>query len=311
MSTAEKRLNMIVLPKMFRTPLFAPGSRPELLAKAQQSSADALVFDLEDSVAADAKDEARHHIAQSLKTGLSKPTYLRVNNPRAGDFASDLAVLRQAPSLHNVMGILLPKADDAQDVLAVTGPLSELETEAGLGPRSLAIVPLIETCIGLRNSYDICRASAAVTGIGLASAEQGDFMADLGGYWTASSAALLYARSKLVVDARAAGVQWIIDGVFMNLKDNEALRVESRLARELGFVSKMAIHPTQLDVLHEVFSPSDAEVEYARGVITAFRDGVARGAGAVKFRGMMVDYANVRLAERTLSLAGQVEQEVL
>ena len=295
--------------KMFRTPMFAPGSRPELLAKAQQSNADALVFDLEDSVAANAKDEARRNIAESLKAGLSKPMYLRVNNPRAGDFASDLAVLRQAPNLHNVMGILLPKADDAQDVLAVAGPLSELETEAGLLPGSLAIVPLIETCIGLRNSYDICCASVAVTGIGLASAEQGDFMADLGGYWTPSGAALLYARSKLVVDARAAGVQWIIDGVFMNLKDNEALRAESRLARELGFVAKMAIHPTQLDVLHEVFSPSEAEMEYARGVIAAFRDGVARGVGAVKFRGMMVDYANVRLAERTLALAGQVEQE--
>ena len=302
---------MSALPKMFRTPMFAPGSRPELLAKAQQSSADALVFDLEDSVAADAKDEARRHIAQSLEAGLRKPTYLRVNNPRAGDFESDLAVLRQAPSLRNVMGILLPKADDAQDVLAVTGPLSELEAEAGLGPGSLAIVPLIETCIGLRNTYDICRASAAVTGIGLASAEQGDFMADLGGYWTPSAAALLYPRSKLVVDARAAGVQWIIDGVFMNLKDNEALRVESRLAREIGFVSKMAIHPTQLDVLHEVFSPSEAEVEYARGVVAAFRDGVACGAGAVTFRGVMVDRANVRLAERTLSLAGQAEQEVL
>jgi citrate lyase subunit beta/citryl-CoA lyase len=138
----------------------------------------------------------------------------------------------------------------------------------------------------------------------LASAEQGDFMVDLGGRWTPRSLALAYPRSKLVVDARAAGVQWLVDGVFMNLKDTDMLREECLIARELGFVGKMAIHPTQVDVMHTVFSPSELEVTYARGLIAAFREGEARGVGAVKYEGMMVDYANVRLAERTLSLAG-------
>jgi citrate lyase subunit beta/citryl-CoA lyase len=138
----------------------------------------------------------------------------------------------------------------------------------------------------------------------LASAEQGDFMVDLGGRWTPRSLALTYPRSKLVVDARAAGVQWLVDGVFMNLKDTDMLREECLIARELGFVGKMAIHPTQVDVMHTVFSPSELEVAYARGLIAAFREGEARGVGAVKYEGMMVDYANVRLAERTLALAG-------
>jgi citrate lyase subunit beta/citryl-CoA lyase len=110
----------------------------------------------------------------------------------------------------------------------------------------------------------------------------------------------------MVVDARAAGVQWIVDGVFMNLKDLAALRAECEQARELGCNGKMAIHPTQVDVMHEVFTPSAEEVEYARGLIAAYREGEARGVGAVQFRGMMVDYANVRLAERTLAL-GQAQ----
>lgn len=297
-------MNTPPLMPLFRTLLFAPASRPELLAKAQVGQADALIFDLEDSVPLQAKDEARRHVAAALAAGLRKPMYLRIANPRGGDFRADLAVLQQAVDPARLMGVILPKADDAADVQAVAAQLDALEAQAGWTPGSLAIVPLVETCLGLRNAYDIARASARVRGMALASAEEGDFMVDLGGRWTPRSLALSYPRSKLVVDTRAAGLSWLVDGVFMNLKDTDALRAECLLARELGFVAKMAIHPTQVEVMHEVFSPSADEVDYAQGLLAAFREGEARGVAAVKFRGMMVDYANVRLAERTLALAG-------
>lgn len=287
---------------MFRTLLFAPGSRPELLAKAQLGDADAMIFDLEDSVPSNAKDEARKNVSAALALGLKKPMYLRISNPRAGDFMADLSVLSGC-SLLNVAGVVVPKADDARDVQTVAQGLSDIEAKAGVRDGSLAILPLIETCLGLRNTFDIAKASPRVSGMSLASAEQGDFMVDLGGRWTPRSLALAYPRSKLVVDSRAAGLQWLVDGVFMNLKDTEALREECMIARELGFVGKMAIHPTQVEVMHTVFSPSAEEIAYARGLLAAFREGEARGVGAVKYEGMMVDYANVRLAERTLSLA--------
>jgi citrate lyase subunit beta/citryl-CoA lyase len=287
---------------MFRTLLFAPGSRPELLAKAQLGDADAMIFDLEDSVPSNAKDEARKNVSAALALGLKKPMYLRISNPRAGDFMADLSVLGGC-SLLNVAGVVVPKADDARDVQTVAQALSGIEAMAGVQDGSLAILPLIETCLGLRNTFDIAKASPRVSGMSLASAEQGDFMVDLGGRWTPHSLALAYPRSKLVVDSRAAGLQWLVDGVFMNLKDTEALREECMIARELGFVGKMAIHPTQVEVMHTVFSPSAEEIAYARGLLAAFREGEARGVGAVKYEGMMVDYANVRLAERTLSLA--------
>jgi citrate lyase subunit beta/citryl-CoA lyase len=288
---------------MFRTLLFAPASRPELLAKAQAGAADALIFDLEDSVPVNGKDEARSNVAAALGAGLTKPMYLRINSPRAGDFRADLALLEQAANLANVIGVILPKADDAHDVQQVADALSAIEAARGAPAGSLAIVPLIETCLGLRNTFELCRASPRVAGISLASAEEGDFMVDLGGRWTPRSMALAYPRSKMVVDARAAGIEWIVDGVFMNLKDLAALRTECELARELGCTGKMAIHPTQVEVMHEVFSPTAQEIEYAQSLIAAFREGEARGVGAVRFRGMMVDYANVRLAERTVSLA--------
>jgi citrate lyase subunit beta/citryl-CoA lyase len=290
--------------KMYRTLLFAPGSRPELLAKAQLGDADAMIFDLEDSVPLNAKYEARKNIADALAAGLKKPMFLRISNPRAGDFIADLQVLANASSLVNVAGVVLPKADDAEDIQAVAKALKVVESKHNMQEGTLSILPLIETCLGLRNGFDIAKASTRVIGMALASAEQGDFMVDLGGRWTPRSLALAYPRSKLVVDARAAGVQWLVDGVFMNLKDTDMLREECLIARELGFVGKMAIHPTQVDVMHTVFSPSELEVAYARGLIAAFRDGEARGVGAVKYEGMMVDYANVRLAERTLALAG-------
>ena len=287
--------------KMYRTLLFAPGSRAELLSKAQLGAADAMIFDLEDSVPLNAKDEARKNVQQALALGLKKPMYLRISNPRAGDYLADLGVLANQ-SLVNVAGVALPKADDAQDIETVSKALQEIEIKAGIAVGSLSILPMIETCLGLRNSFDIAKSSKRVSGMALASAEEGDFMVDLGGRWTPRSLALNYPRSKLVVDSRAAGLEWIVDGVFMNLKDTQMLREECLIARELGFVGKMAIHPTQVDVMHEVFSPSAEEIEYARGMIAAFREGEARGVGAVKYQGMMVDYANVRLAERTLAL---------
>jgi citrate lyase subunit beta / citryl-CoA lyase len=288
--------------KPLRTLLFAPCTRPELMAKAQDSTADGLIFDLEDSVPVHAKAQARQAVAQALAHGLKKPTLVRINHPRAGDALADLEALGHRP-LSSLMGVILPKAEATADIEWLSARLAEIEARGGWSAGSLKILPLIETCLGLRNTYDLARASERVCGMSLASAEQGDFMVDLGGRWTPASLALAYPRSKMVVDARAAGLSWLVDGVFMNLADASALQAECLLARELGFIGKMAIHPNQVDVMHQVFSPSAQEVEYARGLLEAFRAAEAQGIGAVRYQGMMVDYANVRLAERTLALA--------
>ena len=286
---------------LYRTLLFAPCARPELMAKAQDSQADALIFDLEDSVPEQTKPQARLNVREALAQGLRKPVFVRINHPRAGDSQADLDALSAAPSAH-LVGVILPKAEQAADIEALAKQLDALEARSGLPRGHLKILPLVETCLGLRHTHDMAKSSDRVCGMSLASAEQGDFMVDLGGRWTPSGLALAYPRAKMVVDARAAGLSWLVDGVFMNLADLQALENECLLARELGFVGKMAIHPTQIDAMHRVFSPSEAEIEYARGLLAAFRAAEAQGIGAVRYRGMMVDYANVRLAERTLSL---------
>jgi citrate lyase subunit beta/citryl-CoA lyase len=287
--------------KLFRTLLFAPCARPELMAKAQDSQADALIFDLEDSVPVQTKPQARQNVREAIAQGLKKPVFLRVNHPRAGDCQADLDALGLYP-VPQLAGVILPKAELAADIETLDKRLDEIEARSGQAKGTIKILPLIETCLGLRNTYDLAKASDRVCGMSLASAEQGDFMVDLGGRWTPASMALAYPRSKMVVDARAAGLPWLVDGVFMNLADTRALETECLLARELGFVGKMAIHPTQVDVMHRVFSPTQAEIDYARGLLAAFHAAESQGIGAVRYQGMMIDYANVRLAERTLSL---------
>ncbi len=119
----------------------------------------------------------------------------------------------------------------------------------------------------------------------------------------------MYPRGRLVCEARAAGIEWLIDGAFMNLADDAALRREAVIARDMGFVAKMAIHPCQVATILEVYSPTAEQIEDARQLISAFRTAEGDGRGAIKHRGKMVDRANIRMARRVLSIAGAVQPD--
>lgn len=283
-----------------RSILFVPGIRPEFIAKAAAAGPDALVLDLEDSVAHDAKDAARSHVAEALRLRGDRLTLIRVNHPQLGMLEQDLSVL--AP--HALQAIVLPKVEQAGEVEVLDGLLAAFERANGLAANSISVTVVVESALGLRNLYDFIRAAPRVRGAALASAEEGDFIVDIGAQWTPDGTALAYARGKFVCDARAAKVEWLLDGAFMNLTDIDALERESRLARTCGFNGKMAIHPRQVATINQVFSPSAAEIERARKLIDAFRIAEAQGRGAVQFEGMMIDYANLKRAEQLLALAG-------
>jgi citrate lyase subunit beta/citryl-CoA lyase len=286
--------------RALRSLLFVPGARPEFFAKAAASAADAIVFDLEDSVPPAMKDVARGLVSGVLAASADRLSVVRISHPDKGLLEKDLAVL--APHASQV--VLAPKVAGPQDLEELDERLALHERRCGLDPHAIAVIAVIETCLGLRNLFETLRSSPRVRGASLASAEQGDLMVEMGGQWTPGGEAMSYARGKMVCDARAARASWLIDGAFMNLADADALETESRIARVHGFTGKVAIHPGQVEVLNRVFSPTEAEVERARGLLEAFRTAEAEGHGAVKFRGMMVDYANVRWAEQVLSLAG-------
>ncbi len=290
-------------PAALRTLLFVPGSRPDLFPKAMAAGADALVLDLEDSIAADAKDSARAHVAAALAGSATRLTFVRFNHPSGGDLQRDLSVL--AP--HPAQAVMLPKVERPQDLEALDAQLSLLEHDAALDRYAISIMVVIETTVGLRALHDILRSTPRVRGAALATAEQGDLMVDLGGQWTPTGEALAYARGKFVCDARAARATWIFDGVFMNLRDKLALAAETRLARTYGFNGKVAVHPRQVPTINEIFSPTVEEIERASELLAAFCKAEAEGRGVVEFRGMMVDQANVRWAERILQQARMSE----
>jgi citrate lyase subunit beta/citryl-CoA lyase len=282
-----------------RSMLFVPGSRPDFLPKAAAAGADALVLDLEDSVPPQAKDAARSHVASALRLSPERLTFLRINHPGLGALEADLSVL--AP--HAMQAVLLPKAEEVDDVRRVDRLLAAFERANGLPADAVSIMVVVESSLGLCNLFELIQSAPRVRGAALASAEEGDFMVDIGGQWTPGGTALAYARGKFVCDARAAKVPWLMDGAFMNLTSAEALECESQLARTCGFNGKIAIHPRQVPVINRVFSPSAEEIERARKLLEAFRIAEAQGRGAVQFRGMMVDYANVKRAEQILALA--------
>jgi citrate lyase subunit beta / citryl-CoA lyase len=280
--------------------LFVPGSRPELFPNAAAAGADALVLDLEDAVAAEAKDFARTHVAAALAGSTARVILVRFNHPTCRALAQDLSVL--AP--HPRQAIMLPKVTGPSDLEDIDRQLLLFEKDADLGFYAISIVVVIETASGLRGLYDILRSTPRVRGAGLATAEQGDFILDIGGRWTPSGEALAYARGKFVCDARAAQATWLLDGAFMNLRDELALKAEASIARAHGFTGKVAIHPRQVPTINAIFSPTADEIERASQTLAAYREARARGYGALQFHGMMVDRANVRWAERVLEQAG-------
>jgi citrate lyase subunit beta / citryl-CoA lyase len=293
-----------------RSLLFSPGSRPDMMAKAKRSGADSLIFDLEDAVAPSARDAAREAVAAALADGAladadaadddapaSPPVFVRVNHPSTGELEADLdAVVGAGP-----FGIVLPKTETAAEVAALDEAIGLREQRTGRALGSIVVLPLVESCLGLRFTYEIARASPRVIGLAFSSGEDGDFMADLDGQWTPGGEAMLYPRSKLICDTRAAGLGWPVDGVFMQLGDEAALAEECRLARRLGFAAKMAIHPRQLTAIHAAFTPTPEEIAYAKGLLAAFEEAQASGSGAFRYQGLMVDKANVRRAEQVLA----------
>ena len=261
---------------MDRSYLFAPGHNAKLLGRVFEAGADAVMLDLEDAVPPDAKDMARGMVAETL---VDHPAWVRVNAARTEWCEDDLAAVGE-----RAFGIRIPKVESADDVrwVAERAPgkpiICAIESARGvLAAAEIAAVP------GVRH--------LAMGGVDL----QNDLNAGNGNLQT------LYVRSHLVVVSRAAGLEPPIDSVWPRLDDEAGLREQAEFARSLGFFGKSAIHPRQLPTLHEVFTPSEQEVGWAREVMAAFE---AAGGAALRLPGgEFVDLPVARRARRLLELA--------
>ncbi|MDE0132760.1 MAG: CoA ester lyase [bacterium] len=280
-----------------RSMLFTPGHRPDLIAKAVRSAADAVIVDLEDAVAINVKEEARANLDSLPDSPI--PYFVRLNGFQTGLMWEDLVAAAHA----GAAGVILPKAEQREVMLEVCGALSALETATGRPDGSIALVPMIESAVAVENSFEILDGLPRVQAMMFGSAERGDLVADLGVEWDPTGTGLNYSRSRVLLAARAAGLPHPIDGVFMNYRDSEALRIESKMGRRMGYVAKLAIHPAQVSVINEVFTPTPEEVAHHRAILDLFEKAEAKGTASIGADGQMIDYAVARTAKSVLARA--------
>lgn len=282
-----------------KSKLFVPASRPELFPKALASAADAISFDLEDAVAQARKSEARAALRELLATPDALPPQktiiVRVNAYGTPHFAADVAAVAQ----RGVTLINLPKPGSADDVRAVAQALSEAERANGV-TEPIGLLLNIETPAALRRAYELASAHERVRGLQLGLA---DLFEPLG-VARREAAAVQQAMFMLSLAAGEAGV-FAYDAAFADIRDEEGFRREAQLARNLGFIGKSCIHPSQIALANAVFRPTDDEVAHAKRVVAAAEQADAQGLGAYVVDGKMIDVPFVLRARAILAQANE------
>jgi citrate lyase subunit beta/citryl-CoA lyase len=277
-----------------------------MLDRGPTTGADALLPDLEDAVPNEEKASARQILRDYIAGLGGKPVFVRVNSLPTGLTRGDLEAV-VVPGLH---GIFLPKVERADEARQVAAWLDELEPAAGVERGTVEVIPMLESALGVYRAYEIGTSTPRVVSLCFASGQDGDFQTDLGCDWSVEGTEMLYARSKVVLDARAAGLEYPLDGVFANLDDESALIADTRLAKRLGYKGRAVIHPKQVAPVNAIFTPPADEIAYYQRLLAAFEAAVAEGRASLTFEGKMVDYAMAARARRVLALANSIDDSI-
>ena len=284
-----------------RSVLFLPGSNPKALSLAENIPADVLVFDLEDAVAPENKEAARRMTADAVadRDYHGKELIIRINGLDTPHGLEDIAAVVAG----GADAVRLPKTDSPEDLVAVEKAVEAAERRFKRPVGSVKLFAAIESARGILSVREIATASKRLVAIAIGAE---DFVTDMHTSRSPDGIELLAARRLLVMAARAAGIL-AIDTVFTGVDDEEGFLREAHLAKQLGFDGKSVIHPSQVALIHSVYTPSDAEVSKARRVVAAAADAEAKGSGVISLDGKMVDKPIVERALRVLALAGEVE----
>jgi citrate lyase subunit beta/citryl-CoA lyase len=268
-----------------KTWLFVPGNEPEKLKTAINNSADVVIIDWEDAVAPNQKEIARQVTLDILsRSDPHSRVVLRVNSFPTEAYTRDIEALDDLP----ISAVMLAKVSEPGEVLE-------------LAEMGYPVIPLIESALAIENAYQIAKAHPMVERLVLGTM---DLMADLGAQWEPDGPSLHYLRSRILVAGQAAGLAGSIDGVYPLLNDLNGLHQEATTARKMGFAGKLLIHPRQIEVVHQVFSPTQEEIDEALMTIATFDEAVAAGRSAIRIGERMVDPPMVIWAQNVLRLAG-------
>jgi citrate lyase subunit beta / citryl-CoA lyase len=276
-----------------RSFLFAPGNHPRRVEKALTLDADAVILDLEDAVALAEKPATRKAVVAAYDQPRTGLLYVRVNAADTEFCHGDFTAIVQ----RGLDGIILPKVESAATLQTIDWLLSNLERERGLGVGGIDLIPIIETAKGLSQIEAILAAGTRVRHCAFGA---GDFTLDVNMRWSREEAELAYARARVVTASRAAGIEAPLDTVWVDLQDEEGLEASTWLALGMGFQGKMCIHPNQVGVVNRVFTPTNAEIDFAARVVAAFAQAENEGSAAIQLDGKFIDYPIVYRAQRTL-----------
>lgn len=282
--------------RLRRTMLFMPGNNPGMLLNAPILGADSVILDLEDAVSLTEKDSARILVREAIKSLDYSNVELVVRvNPLDTQFGPiDVDVIaRVKPDT-----IMVPKADE-DEIKLVDSILSKIEKEEGFEEGSINIIPLIETAFGLENVYNVIKASKRVAAVLLGGE---DLTSDLGIKRTKEGEEIFYARNRVATACKAARID-AIDTPFTDTNDYEGLEKDTIKAKSLGMTGKAAINPRQIDTIHSVFAPSEAEIKQALRVLDAMEEAKREGKGVFSLDGKMVDAPIINRATTTVELA--------
>jgi citrate lyase subunit beta / citryl-CoA lyase len=286
-----------------RSLLFVPGNRAEWIGKAIASGADAVIIDLSDAVPQADVEIARRNVADFLADRPVRDDetaiLVRTNEVRSPLFEKDLvAVIR--PGLY---GIMLPLIDSPDDVVMATGYIEKCESAAGVPIGKTVVVPLLETAASVRLAYQIAIASDRVEHVGAGSSEQGDVARSVGYRWSADGTESLAFRSMALLEVRAAGIAYPVSGMWTVIDDLRGLHTYAEQTRNLGYTGMMAIHPSHIPAINEVFSPTTEDIAQWQQVLKAMRQAQRSGIGATRLNGKLIDEAHARTALQGLEYA--------
>jgi citrate lyase subunit beta/citryl-CoA lyase len=284
-----------------RSALFVPGNRAEWITKAVSSGADTLILDLEDSVPDREKAAARETVKAGVKMLRAKgqACAVRINAFATGLTLDDLEGVL-CPELER---ILLPKVETAADLDQLDALLTHLERRLGI-PDGQVETPLgCETAQAMRNVYEIATRCRRVKRVSLAAGPGGDAARAIGYQWSREGMETLFLRSKVVLDARAAGIQYPTISSWWNIKDLEGLERDARWNRSLGYRGQTVMHPSHVPIVNRVFTPTADEIAFHQGLIQAMEAAERQGIAAVTYQGDMVDEAMVKTSRELLAFA--------
>ena len=280
-----------------RTSLYAPGTNPSFMATVPFFNEDCIVYDLEDAVAISEKDAARFMVYNTVRYHRPKDKYvlIRVNGLDSEFLDDDLeCAVRARPD-----AIRIPKVEYAREIQEISRRMAEIEEKVGLEVGKMELICNIESYMGVLNAQEIAKADPRVVALTV-SAE--DLTASMKAQRTKKGLEVFYARNAVLLACRAAGID-AIDVVFSDINDEEGLREDTALARNLGFDGKTVVHPRQIDVVNGYFTPSKKEINYALRVLDAVEQGKRESKGAVTLDGGMIDKPMELRALTTLAQA--------